>query len=90
MYKRQILDEPNSNLDEQGERDLLTTLRRIKESGRTIIIITHRTSILSLVDKLLVMKDGVIARMGSKDEVMEAISAPQSNVARLPNKTDNP
>ena len=85
-----ILDEPNSNLDDQGERDLLTTLRRIKESGRTIIIITHRTSILSLVDKLLVMKDGVIARMGSKDEVMEALSAPKSNVARLPNKTDNP
>jgi len=42
------------------------------------------------VDKLLVMKDGAIARMGSKDEVMEALSAPKSNVARLPNKTDNP
>ena len=85
-----ILDEPNSNLDDQGERDLLTTLRRVKESGRTIIIITHRTSILSLVDKLLVMKDGVIANMGSKDEIMAALSAPKSNVARLPKKIDNP
>ena len=40
-----VLDEPNSNLDDQGERDLLTALRRMKESGSTIIIITHRTSI---------------------------------------------
>jgi ATP-binding cassette subfamily C protein EexD len=85
-----ILDEPNSNLDDQGERDLLTTLRRIKESGRTIIIITHRTSILALVDKLLVMKDGVMANMGSKDEIMGALSASKSNIARLPQKTDNP
>jgi len=84
-----ILDEPNSNLDDQGERELLTTLRKIKESGRTIIIITHRTSILSLVDKLLVMKDGVIASMGSRDEIMAALSASQSNVAKLPQKTDN-
>jgi ATP-binding cassette subfamily C protein EexD len=84
-----ILDEPNSNLDDQGERDLLTTLRRIKESGRTIIIITHRTSILTLVDKLLVMKDGVVANMGSKDEVLQALGASKSNIARLPQKTDN-
>ena len=85
-----ILDEPNSNLDDQGERDLLTTLRRIKESGRTIIIITHRTPILALVDTILVMKDGVLANMGSKEEIMNALGASKSNVARLQQKTDNP
>jgi ATP-binding cassette subfamily C protein EexD len=85
-----ILDEPNSNLDDQGERDLLTTLRRIKESGRTIIIITHRTPILALVDKILVMKDGVLANMGSKEEIMNALGASKSNVARLQQKTDSP
>jgi ATP-binding cassette subfamily C protein EexD len=85
-----ILDEPNSNLDDQGERDLLTTLRRIKESGRTIVIITHRMSILALVDKLLLMKDGAIASMGPKDEVMNALSASRSKIATLPKKADNP
>jgi len=85
-----ILDEPNSNLDDQGERDLLTTLRRIKESGRTIIIITHRTPILALVDKILVMKDGILTNMGSKEEIMNALGASKSNVARLQQKTDTP
>jgi len=85
-----ILDEPNSNLDDQGERDLLATLRQIKESGRTIIIITHRTPILALVDKILVMKDGVLANMGSNEEIMNALGASKSNVARLQQKTDTP
>ena len=84
-----ILDEPNSNLDDQGERSLLTTLRKIKESGRTIIIITHRTSILALVDKLILMKDGVITNIGSKNEVLQAISASSSNIAKLPQTADS-
>ena len=41
-----ILDEPNSNLDDQGERDLLSALRTMKDAGSTVIVITHRTSIL--------------------------------------------
>ena len=85
-----ILDEPNSNLDDQGERDLLTTLRGIKESGRTIIIITHRTSILALVDKLLLMRDGVVANMGSKNEVLAALRESNAKIAKLPNKADRP
>ena len=66
------------------------TLRRIKESGRTIIIITHRVSILALVDTLLVMKDGAIANMGPKDEVINALSASKSKIATLPKKADTP
>ena len=85
-----ILDEPNSNLDEQGERSLLTTMKNIKESGRTILIITHRTSILSLVDKLLLMKDGAIAKIGSRTEVLKSLSSSNSNVAKLPQKIDSP
>jgi len=84
-----ILDEPNSNLDDQGERNLLTTLRRIKESGRTIIVITHRTSILTVVDRIILMKEGVIANIGPKNEVLKAISASNSNIAKLPQKADN-
>jgi ATP-binding cassette subfamily C protein EexD len=82
-----ILDEPNSNLDDQGERELLEAMRQMKELGNTIIVITHRTSILDLVDKLLVMKDGVAAKFGEREEVMRALtSAPSSKVAQLQNQ----
>ena len=81
-----ILDEPNSNLDDQGERDLLAALRRMKESGRTVIVITHRMSILSVVDKLLVMKDGAVVKFGDKDEVLKAMSTANPKIAQLQNK----
>ena len=81
-----ILDEPNSNLDDQGERDLLAALRRMKESGRTVIVITHRTSILSVVDKLLVMKDGAVVKFGDKDEILKAMSTANPKIAQLQNK----
>jgi ATP-binding cassette subfamily C protein EexD len=81
-----ILDEPNSNLDDQGERDLLAALQRMKESGRTVIVITHRTSILSMVDKLLVMKDGSVMKFGDKDEVLKAMSTANPKIAQLQNK----
>ncbi len=81
-----ILDEPNSNLDDQGERDLLTALRRIKESGRTVIVITHRTSILSMVDKLLLMKDGAVVNFGERDEVLKAVSTSNPKISQLQNK----
>ncbi len=78
-----VLDEPNSNLDDQGERDLLTALRKMKELGSTTIIITHRTSVLSLVDKLLVIKGGLVDRFGDRDSVLKSLSNENSNVTRL-------
>ena len=55
-----ILDEPNSNLDDQGERELQNAINQIKEQGTTVIIVTHRTPILALVDKILLMRDGLV------------------------------
>jgi ATP-binding cassette subfamily C protein EexD len=81
-----LLDEPNSNLDEQGERDLLSSLRRMKELGSTTLIITHRTSILSLADKLLVMKDGLAVRFGDRDSVLKELTAESSKVTKLQKK----
>ena len=78
-----ILDEPNSNLDDQGERDLLAALRQMKELGSTIIVVSHRTSILSLVDKLLVMKGGMIERMGERDAVIQSLNNEKSDKALL-------
>ena len=81
-----VLDDPNSNLDDIGERDLLTTLREMKESGSTIIIITHKTSILTLADKVLVMDDGLASRFGERDAVIKSLNAEHSNVTQLQKK----
>ena len=71
-----ILDEPNSNLDDQGERELVEALRRIKAGGSTIIVITHRTMVLQSVDKIMVMKEGVAEIFGPKDQVLASLTRP--------------
>ena len=55
----------------------------MKELGSTTLIITHRTSILAIVDKLLVMKDGVSNRFGERDAVLKSLNNENSNVTRL-------
>lgn len=64
-----VLDEPNANLDEAGERALAGALREAKKRGITVIVISHRPSILSEVDKVMVIQDGAVASFGSKEEV---------------------
>ncbi len=74
--KLMVLDEPNSNLDDQGEKELVEALRRIKAQGCTIVVITHRTMVLQCVDKILVMKDGAAVNFGPKDQVLASLMAP--------------
>lgn len=69
-----ILDEPNANLDSFGEIALANALAYAKEHGITTIVISHRTSILSLADKILTVKDGSVALFGDRDEVMEKMN----------------
>lgn len=74
--KLMVLDEPNSNLDDQGEKELVEALRRIKAQGCTIVVITHRTMVLQCVDKILVMKDGAAVNFGPKDQVLASLMTP--------------
>ena len=71
-----ILDEPNANLDTEGEQQLTRTLDAAKQAGTTILVVAHRMSILSVVDKMIVMQDGRLAMFGPRDEVLAKI-APQ-------------
>jgi ATP-binding cassette subfamily C protein EexD len=70
-----ILDEPNSNLDEVGERALSYALTYLKAEGSTVFVITHRTNILSQLDRLLVMKDGLLSMFGPTEQVVAELSA---------------
>ena len=57
-----VLDEPNASLDEAGEKALLNMLLACKARGATVIVITHRSTLMPAADKLMVMADGKIAR----------------------------
>ncbi len=68
-----VLDEPNANLDENGERSLAQAILDLKERGRTVFLVTHRMNLLTVVDRLLVLKDGRIEHYGPRDVVLEAM-----------------
>jgi ATP-binding cassette subfamily C exporter for protease/lipase len=68
-----VLDEPNSSLDEEGDTALLRTLQYIKSKGSTLIIITHRVQVMSVIDSMLLLVDGKIKALGPRDEVLKSL-----------------
>lgn len=70
-----ILDEPNSNLDDTGEQALALAIMHMKSTGATIFVITHRTTILAQLDRLLVMSEGGISMYGPREQVMAELNA---------------
>jgi ATP-binding cassette subfamily C exporter for protease/lipase len=67
-----VLDEPNSSLDQAGEEALQQTLQQLKARGATIIVITHRTSLLSVADQLMIIREGEMQICGPRDQVLGA------------------
>lgn len=70
-----VLDEPNSNLDEAGDAALLQALRRLKQLGKTVVVVTHRSQVLQVVDKLLLLNDGQVVAFGPRDAVLQKLAA---------------
>lgn len=68
-----VLDEPNSNLDDVGERALVQAVLNLKQQGATVVLITHRPSILGVTDALLLLKEGTVAAFGPRDQVLAAL-----------------
>ena len=81
-----VLDEPNSNLDEAGDACLVQAVMNLKQFGSTVILVTHKPNILSIVDNIILMQDGQIALVGSRDDVlrkMESLRMEQIRQAEL-------
>lgn len=72
-----VLDEPNANLDSAGEEALLMAIQRLRAAGTTIVLITHKINILSLVDRIMIMGDGMVQAFGSRDEVLRRLTGPK-------------
>lgn len=77
-----VLDEPNSSLDEAGEAALLRTLMTLKAGGTTLVIISHRPSVLPVADAMLLLRNGLVAAFGPRDEVLAALAKAKQS-ARL-------
>jgi ATP-binding cassette subfamily C exporter for protease/lipase len=68
-----VLDEPNSNLDDVGEAALVRALADLRARGKTVILITHRTSVIGVTNKLLLLREGVGEMFGPTEQVLAAL-----------------
>jgi PrtD family type I secretion system ABC transporter len=68
-----VLDEPNSNLDSEGEARLAAALQEMKKSGSTIVLVSHRMSLFGLVDYIAVMREGQLEKFGPRDQVLREL-----------------
>jgi ABC-type protease/lipase transport system fused ATPase/permease subunit len=73
-----VLDEPNANLDSDGENALLQAIRDVKARGAIVLMIAHRMGALAVCDKVLVLRDGVQRAFGPRDEVMRQLAEAQT------------
>src|SRR3954471_6015407 len=71
-----VLDEPNSNLDGDAEARLTQALERLKEQGTTVIVVSHRPTLVQGVDKVLLLKDGTLEMFGPRVEVLKRLMTP--------------
>jgi ATP-binding cassette subfamily C protein len=79
-----VLDEPNSNLDQAGEAALVQAIMGAKRSGATVVVITHRPSTMSAVDRIIVLRDGMIDQVGSQAEVLKRLASGEPSRAPAP------
>ncbi|MBK1657589.1 type I secretion system permease/ATPase [Paracraurococcus ruber] len=72
-----VLDEPNSNLDGDSEAALSRALMKLKELGTTVVLVSHRPTLVQVVDKVLLLKEGAIEMFGPRAEVLKRLMQPR-------------
>ena len=77
-----VLDEPNSSLDDAGDAALAQAIAQLKARGTTFVIMTHRTSVLAVADKMLVLRDGAQQAFGPRDQVLAALNQAAQQAAQ--------
>mgnify|MGYP001396304800 FL=1 len=85
-----VLDEPNSSLDESGDAALAQAITLMKSRGTSFVVMTHRTSVLAVADKMLVLRDGVQQAFGPRDEVLAALAKMAQQAQQPAPRRDGP
>ena len=73
-----VLDEPSASLDQPGEAALLAAMAALKARGVTVVIVAHRPGILRHVDRVLVLRAGLVQRLGPRDEILGEVTRPRA------------
>jgi ATP-binding cassette subfamily C protein LapB len=76
-----IMDEPTSSMDVQTEARVIENIKSWATDQRTLIVVTHRTSLLALVDRVIVLKDGKVSFDGNKNEMIARARRPENKEA---------
>jgi ABC-type protease/lipase transport system fused ATPase/permease subunit len=71
-----VLDEPNSNLDSEGDNALANAIANLKRNGTTVVIVTHRIALLNQFDRILALQNGAVLAFGSPAEVRSRLQGP--------------
>lgn len=79
-----VLDEPNSNLDDAGEKALNQAIMFLKQRNKTVVLITHRTNLLSMTSKLLLLVNGNVNAFGPTQQVLQALANAQKAQTQQP------
>lgn len=74
-----VLDEPNSNLDSMGEQALIACIQELKKRGKTVVLVTHKTNLLALSDKALMLVNGAVEKFGPTREIFGQAQQGQPN-----------
>jgi ABC-type protease/lipase transport system fused ATPase/permease subunit len=68
-----VLDEPNSNLDGDGELALMRAVQELKKRKCTVVMVAHQPNLVRVADKVLVLRDGAVAMFGPREDVLKAL-----------------
>jgi ABC-type protease/lipase transport system fused ATPase/permease subunit len=79
-----VLDEPNANLDAEGEEALMKAIDAMKQNGATVVIISHKPGVFRAADKMLVLREGRVELFGPRDQVLARLMKPAAAPAAAP------
>ena len=79
-----VLDEPNSNLDSAGEKALANAITNEKAAGATVILVSHRPSLLVTADAIAVLNEGRLIKYGPREKILSELGGPSPAVTTVP------
>jgi ABC-type protease/lipase transport system fused ATPase/permease subunit len=85
-----VLDEPNSNLDQEGESALIAAIAEIKRQGATVVLVSHRFAMMRVVDMIGVLQGGRLEKFGPRDQMLHELQAvPQAPARKVAAMSDS-